>query len=117
MSSYLKLSFRLLLRNPFFTFINVLGLSIGFAVFFILWQYSQNELKSDQFHKDYDQIYKLGEIQRWTDNGTIWQESIMGVSAYGLSGLIGKYAQGTEQTKFFGQQCFYKKRAQSFSII
>jgi hypothetical protein len=24
-----------------------MGLAIGFAVFFILWQYSENELKSD----------------------------------------------------------------------
>ena len=31
----LKLSFRLFLRNPFFTFINVLGLSVGFAAFYI----------------------------------------------------------------------------------
>ena len=57
--NYLKLSFRLLIRNPFFTFINVLGLSIGFAVFFILWQYSQNELKSDQFHSDWERIVRL----------------------------------------------------------
>jgi putative ABC transport system permease protein len=104
--NYLKLAFRLLLRNPFFTIINMLGLSVGFAVFFVLWQYSQNELKSDQFHKDYDQIYKLGEIRRWTDDGTTWQESIMGVSAYHLSDLIGKYTPRTEQTKFFGQQNF-----------
>ena len=31
--NYLKLSLRLLARNPFFTFINVIGLSVGFAVF------------------------------------------------------------------------------------
>ncbi len=57
--NYLKLAFRLLIRNPFFTFINVLGLSVGFAVFIILWQYAQNELKSDQFQKDYERIFRL----------------------------------------------------------
>ena len=57
--SYLKLAVRLLLRNPFFTFINVSGLSVGFAVFIILWQYSQNELKSDHFQKDHDRVYRL----------------------------------------------------------
>lgn len=30
--NYLKLSFRLMSRNPFFTLINLLGLSTGFAV-------------------------------------------------------------------------------------
>ena len=56
---YLQLAVRLLLRNPFFTFINVLGLSVGFAVFIILWQYSQNELKSDHSHKDHERVYRL----------------------------------------------------------
>lgn len=56
--NYLKLSLRLLARNPFFTFINVAGLSVGFAVFFVLWQHSTYELKSDQFHKDHNRIYK-----------------------------------------------------------
>src|SRR5687768_308639 len=57
--NYLKLAFRLLIRNPFFTLINVLGLSVGFAVFIILWQYSQNELRSDRFHKNYERIARL----------------------------------------------------------
>ena len=54
--NYLRLAVRLLLRNPFFTFVNVAGLSVGFTAFYILWPYSQNELNSDQFHKDYEQI-------------------------------------------------------------
>jgi len=57
--SYLKLSFRLMMRNPFFTFINVAGLSVGFAVFFVLWQYSSYELNSDQYHKDHNRIFRL----------------------------------------------------------
>jgi len=59
-----------MLRNPFFTFINVTGLSLGFAAFFILWQHSQNELRSDQFHKDYNQIYRLTTFAEWTDDIT-----------------------------------------------
>lgn len=72
--SYLKLSLRLLARNPFFTFINVAGLSVGFAVFFILWQYSQNELVSDQFHKDADRIAMIiARIKK--SSGTTMDES------------------------------------------
>jgi putative ABC transport system permease protein len=69
--NYIKLSIRLLLRSPFFAFINISGLSIGFAVFFILWQHSTYELKSDQFHKDYERIYRVycdfyfGEGNNW----------------------------------------------------
>ena len=47
--NYLKLSVRLLLRNPFFTFINTLGLSAGFTAFIILWPYAQSELNADHF--------------------------------------------------------------------
>ena len=56
---YFKLACRLLLRNSLFTGINLLGLSVGFAVFFILWQYAASELKSDQFHKDEKRTYLL----------------------------------------------------------
>ena len=56
--NYLKLSIRLLIRNPFFTLLNILGLSISFAVFFVLWQHATYELQSDRFHKDYERIYR-----------------------------------------------------------
>ena len=67
--NYLKLSFRLMIRNPFFTFINVLGLSVGFAVFFILWPFTQSELKSDQFIQEHEKIFRILFDWRWTDDG------------------------------------------------
>lgn len=70
--SYLKLALRLLFRNPFFALINVLGLSIGFAAFFILWQYSSSELKADQFHKDFERIARLGSFWRFPSNEGGW---------------------------------------------
>ena len=57
--NYLKLAVRLLIRNPFFAFINVLGLSVGFAAFIVLWPYAQSELETDQFHKDAERIGRL----------------------------------------------------------
>ncbi len=58
--NYLKLSLRLLARNPFFTFINIAGLAVGFAAFFTLWNYSSSELKADQFHPNYERTVRLG---------------------------------------------------------
>ena len=52
--NYIKLAFRLLTRNPFFAGINVVGLAVGFTSFYVLWQYSTSELKSDQYHTDAD---------------------------------------------------------------
>ncbi|MEO5976125.1 MAG: ABC transporter permease [Chryseolinea sp.] len=64
--NYIKLAFRLLARNPFFTFINILGLSLGFAVFIVLWQYSQTELKSDRIFRDWDRIYRIATSVEFT---------------------------------------------------
>ena len=67
--NYLRLSFRLLARNPFFTGINVIGLAIGFASFYALWEYSIAELKSDQYHEDSERIARVGAHWNWTDDG------------------------------------------------
>lgn len=64
---YFKLALRLLVRNPFFTAINVFGLAVGFASFFALWNYSIPELKSNQYHKDFDRIARVGCYWQWTD--------------------------------------------------
>ena len=78
--NYLKLTLRLLARNPFFTFINVLGLSVGFSVFLILWQYSQNELQSDRMWKDWERIARVGFHYTWTDDGKVWDELVAGAN-------------------------------------
>lgn len=69
--NYLKLAFRLLIRNPFFAFINFLGLSVGFAAFLVLWPYTQSELETDQFHQNAERIGRLSrhlEVKSTTHN-------------------------------------------------
>ena len=74
--NYLKLAVRLLIRNPFFTFVNIVGLAIGLTSFFALWQYSSTELKVDQYHKDSDRIVRICGSLRWTPaDGTAQQIS------------------------------------------
>jgi hypothetical protein len=70
--NYLKLSLRLMARNPFFTILNTVSLSIAFAAFYMQWPYSQNELKSDQFHIDYEQIARRSWHNWWTDSNRNW---------------------------------------------
>ena len=75
--NYIKLAIRLLLRNPFFTFINVLGLSTGFAVFYILSQHASHVLNSDQYHKDHERIYRLY-FDLYHNTGVEWGHFISG---------------------------------------
>jgi putative ABC transport system permease protein len=73
LTNYLKLSFRVLARNPFFTFINVTGLAIGFAAFFCLFEFAKSELKSDQYHDNSERIARIGYNWRWShDEGETW---------------------------------------------
>jgi len=58
LSSYLKLSFRNLSKNPLFAALNVFGLSLGLAVALCLFLFVKNERAFDQFHS------KAGQIQR-----------------------------------------------------
>ena len=74
----LKLSFRLLLRNPFFSIINILGLAVGFAVFFLLWQYGQRELKSDRQWRDWERIARVGLLWEWSDDDKNWESEKYG---------------------------------------
>ena len=62
--NYIKLSFRLMSRNPFFTFIKVSGLAVGLAMFFILWQYTQSEKGWAQYVSGCIEV-KQGVVSKW----------------------------------------------------
>lgn len=73
--NYLKPAIRLLTRNPLISLINIAGLSVGFAAFFVLWLYAQNELRTDRFYKDWESIVRCGLHTQWTDDKTNWEEA------------------------------------------
>lgn len=57
--NYLVTSWRNLLRNKVFSFINILGLAVGLAVGFLIYQYVQVEKSYDRFHTKADRIYRV----------------------------------------------------------
>ena len=57
--NYLKTALRNLIRNKSFTFINVLGLTIGIASCLLIFLVIQFELSFDNFHKKKDRIYRV----------------------------------------------------------
>lgn len=60
LSSYLRIGSRHLVNSKAFTLINVLGLSISIASFFLIVTYIHFELSFDQFHSNKDSIYRIG---------------------------------------------------------
>ena len=57
--NHLKIASRRLFKNKLNSLITILGLSIGFASFILLFHFTTYELSFDQFHKNKDEIYRV----------------------------------------------------------
>jgi putative ABC transport system permease protein len=57
--NYLKIAFRNLWRHRVFSFINILGLTVGMTAFFLIFLYVQFELGYDGSHTKGDRIYRV----------------------------------------------------------
>ena len=79
--SFIRTSFRNLIRYRSFTFINILGLSFGLSIFICIVLYIQFELSFDKFHRNADNLYRVeqimnegGRIERMTGTPEpLWQ--------------------------------------------
>lgn len=57
--NYLKIALRSLLKQRVYTFINVLGLSVGIASCLLITLFVMDEFSFDRFHSKADRIYKI----------------------------------------------------------
>src|SRR6185437_9702007 len=57
--NYLKTAWRNIRKNKLFSAINILGLSIGIALCFLIMLYVQDELSYDRFNKKADHIARI----------------------------------------------------------
>ena len=58
-SNYLKIAWRNLWRNKSFSFINILGLTIGITCTILILLWVQDELNYDKYQANYNDIYKV----------------------------------------------------------
>jgi len=61
--NYLITAFRSLKKNKVYSFLNILGLSIGMAVFILIFLYVRFELSFDRWHKHSDRIFRVVQQQ------------------------------------------------------
>lgn len=59
LKNYFTLSYRNFKKNKGYSFINIAGLTIGIACFFLITLWVQNELSYDNFHQKGDHIYRI----------------------------------------------------------
>ena len=57
--SHLKVSYRQLWKQKYYTLINILGLAIGFACCLLIGLYIRHELSYDDHHQETGQLYRL----------------------------------------------------------
>ncbi|MCB0488168.1 MAG: ABC transporter permease [Cyclobacteriaceae bacterium] len=67
--SHFKSAIRNILREKYFSLINVLGLSLGIAVCLLIWSYVRFELSYDKFHNDIDRLYRVNQTLIWAPEG------------------------------------------------
>src|SRR3954451_13694422 len=60
LKSYLTIAIRNLRKNTIFSFINVLGLAIGFTSCLLITMFVYDELSYDKYPKEASQIYRVG---------------------------------------------------------
>jgi putative ABC transport system permease protein len=58
-NNYLKIAWRILIRQKMFSAINILGLVIGMVACLLIVQYISFELSYDNFHKNGENIYRV----------------------------------------------------------
>jgi putative ABC transport system permease protein len=97
--NYLKIGIRNFKKFKSFTFINIIGLSIGIACTLLIALFIKNELSYDRFHHKLDNIYRLS---------SNWHTPDGSVSRYGsvpipLGPVIKEYF--FDDIKFFARIC------------
>ena len=96
--NYLIIALRNFWRNKLFTFINIIGLSIGISAAIVIYLIVNYDFTFDKFHKDGDRIYRV--VSNFTYQSEIGYNS--GVCGP-LAGAIKNQVPGVEITvPFFG---------------
>lgn len=79
----LKIAFRSILRDRFYTLINIAGLAIGLACSLLIFSYIHQELSYDRFHPDASRLYRVNQTNIWEP-----QNDIMGSTALPLASRL-----------------------------
>ncbi len=65
--NYFKIAYRHVVNSKAFSLINVSGLAVCIAAFFLILQYISFEMSYDRFHANSDNIYRIG-LERYKNN-------------------------------------------------
>lgn len=96
--NYFKTAIRHLLKQPGYTSLNIVGLTIGIASSLVILLYLFNELSFDKQHSKADRIYRISSDIREPDNAFKWAVTQLPL---GFT-LKNNYSEVEEYTRFIG---------------
>lgn len=81
LKNYLTIALRNLARNKVFSFINIVGLSIGLACCMLIFLYTKDEISYDRFHEKQANIYRITSVMTDQNNQGGFKSGITGMVA------------------------------------
>jgi putative ABC transport system permease protein len=87
--NYFKTAWRNLLKNKFYSAINIIGLTVGLTVGLLILLWVNDELSFDHFHTKIAQIYKIEAKMGKGANQQIWTGVQAPVATFGLREVPG----------------------------
>ena len=85
--NYFRTAWRSLVKNRFYSLINMTGLTAGLAVGILILLWVQDELSFDRFHHQANSIYRL---ENWAGTGSsrqIWTSTVAPIAEFGKKEL------------------------------
>lgn len=110
-SNYIKIAWRNLMKHKLFSFINVMGLSIGISVCFIIMVFVQDELSYDRFNDKADRMYRIA-FRATMNGGKINESNVMPPVAKALKDeypeveAVTRIHEGGRPKVFYGDRTF-----------
>lgn len=92
--NYLSIAIKHLKKQKVFSFINILGLTVGITCCFMIYLFILNELSYDNFHKNGKNIYRVMRVAN--DNGERMEVPYL-AAAYGPA-LVNDYPDAIQQS-------------------
>ncbi|HET6253659.1 MAG TPA: ABC transporter permease [Puia sp.] len=104
--SYFKIAFRSLWRHKGYSMLNIIGLAVGMAAFFLIFQYVRFEYSYDDFVTKRDRIYRLVSDIKTQDGET--QHNWVASSPMAIN-LKKEYPQIEDVVRLTGQSTLLKR--------
>lgn len=76
LKNYIKTAWRNLVRNKFYSVINIAGLTLGLAIGILILLWVQDEFSFDSFHKNASNIYRVELFGGTGASKQIWQTTV-----------------------------------------